>query len=101
MTVNTHHAPIYHEAGVQVDQPQQLVHALRALFKPLGMKGTMGGEDACTASRGCRMNMIVPAGGRRDSSNRDYRDKALLIDMIHATINGSAAENLRDAQKNT
>lgn len=84
MAGHTRHAPIYHEAEVQVEQHHRLVHARRALSKRMRIKTTTGDGDASTANRGRRVSTIVPAGERGNASNHDYGEKGLLIDMMDA-----------------
>ena len=82
--VDTRHARISPRAGAQVNQHQQLPHAISRTLKRLGILHQVESVEPFTADRNLRMDIIIRRGGLRDASNREYTNKSILLNVNHA-----------------
>ena len=82
--VNTRHARLCHRAGAQVNQHQPLVHALSRTLKSMSVRHQMESGAPFHADRDLRMDIVIEAGGLRDATASEYRDKSILLDVTYA-----------------
>ena len=83
MYAKASHARICPRSGAQVNQRQPLLHAISRTLKWLGISHQVESGEPFTAERNLRMD-IIRRGSLRDAPNREYRDKSVLLDVIHA-----------------
>ena len=82
--VDTRHARICPRAGAQVNQHQPLLDAISRSLKRHGAPHQAESGEPFTADRNLRMDIIVRGGGFWNAPNPEYRDKSILVDVIHA-----------------
>ena len=82
--VDTRHASICPRAGAQVNQYQQLLHAISRTLKRLGVTHQAESGDPFTADRNLRMDIVVRRGGLWNALNPEYRDRSILVEVTHA-----------------
>ena len=82
--VNTRHARTCHRAVAQVNQHQPLVHALSHTFKRLPIRHQVESGAPFNTDSNLRMDIVIERGGLRDATSSVYRNKAILLDVMHA-----------------
>eukprot|EP00904_Undaria_pinnatifida_P007452 jgi/Undpi1/3837/HiC_scaffold_16.g07206.m1 len=82
--VNARHARLCHRAGAQVNQHQPLVHALSRTLKSMSVRHQVESGAPFHADRDLRMDIVIEAGGLRDATAPEYRDKSILLDVTYA-----------------
>ena len=84
--VNTRRARTCHRAGTQVLQHQPLLifHTLPHTFKRLSIRHQVVGGAPFNANRNLRMDIAIERGGLRHAPSSEYRNKAILLDVMHA-----------------
>ena len=82
--VNTRHARLFHRSGAQVNQHQPLVHALSRVLKSMSNCHQVKSGTPFHADRDLRMDIVIEAGGLRDATAPEYRDKSILLDVTYA-----------------
>ena len=81
--MDTRHARICPKAGARVNQHQPLVHAMPHTLKWLGIRHQVERGEPFTAGRNLRMDIVVRREGLRDTPNREYREKSILLEVTH------------------
>ena len=89
--VNTRHARLCHRSGAQVNQHQPLVHALSRTLKSISMRHQVESGAPFHAHRDLRMDIVIEAGGLRDATASEYRDKSILLGVKRESTCGKAA----------
>ena len=82
--VNTRHARLCHRSGAQVKQHQPLIHALSRTLKSMPIRHQVESGAPFHADRDLRMDIEIEAGGIRDATASEYRDKSILLDVTYA-----------------
>ena len=82
--VNTRHARLCHRSGAQVNQHQPLVHALSRTLKGMSIRHQVESGPPFHADRDLRMDIVIEAGGHRDATASEYRNKSILPDVTYA-----------------
>ena len=77
--VNTRHAQLCHRSGAQVNQHQPFVHALSRTLKSMSIRHQVESGAPSHADRDLRMDIVIEAGGLRDATASEYRDKSILV----------------------
>ena len=83
--VDTRHAHICPRDGAQVNQHQPLLHAISSTVKRLGVPHQVESGEPFTTDRNLRMDIAVRRGGLRNAPKPEYRDKSILVDVIHVS----------------
>ena len=81
--VNTRHARLCHRSGAQVNQ-QPHVHALSRTLKSMSIRHQVESGAPFHADRDLRMDIVMEAGGLRDATASEYRNKSILPDVTYA-----------------
>ena len=82
--VNTRHARLCHRSGAHSNQHQPLVHALSRTLKSMSIRHQVESGAPFHANRDLRMDIVIEAGGLRDATASEYRDKSILLDVTYA-----------------
>ena len=99
--VNTQHARLCHPAGAQVNQHQPLVHALSRTLKSMSVRRHQVESGApFHADRDLRMDIVIEAGGLRDATAPEYRDKSILLNVTYADPQAGVHMRVGSADRN-
>ena len=82
--VSTRYVRQCHRSGAQVNQHQPLVHALSRTLESMSIRHQVKSRAPFHADRDLRMYIVIEAGGLRDATASEYRDKSILLDVTHA-----------------
>ena len=82
--VTSRHARLCHRSGAQVNQHQPLVHVLSRTLKSMSIRHQVESGALFHADRDLRMDIVIEAGGLRDATASEYRDKSVLLDVTYA-----------------
>ena len=82
---NTRHACLCRRSGAQVNQHQPLVHALSRTFKSMSIRHQAESGAPFHINRDFRMDIVIEAGGLRDTTASEYRNKAMVLDTSMRT----------------
>ena len=82
--INTRHARLCHRSGAQVDQHQPLVQSLSRTLKSMSIRHQVERGAAFHADRDLLMDIVIEAGGLRDATASEHRDKWMLLDVTYA-----------------
>ena len=82
--VNTRHGRLCHRSGEQVNQHQPLVHAPSRTLKSMSIRHQVESGAPFHADRDLRTDIVIEAGGLRDATASEYRDKSILFDVTYA-----------------
>ena len=82
--VNTRHARLCHRSGAQVKQRQPLVHALSRTLKGMSIRHQVESGAPFHTGRGLRIDIVIKAGGLKDATALEDRDKSILLDVTYA-----------------
>ena len=109
----TRHARLCHRSGAQVNQHQPLVHAHSRTLKSMSIRHQVESGSPFHANRDLCMDIAIEAGGLRDATASEYRDKSILLDVTYedpqagvhmragsADRNGSAASTSEARKRN-
>ena len=78
------HARLCHRSGALVNQHQPLVYAIPRTLKSMPIRHQVESGAPFHADRDLRMEIVIEAGGLRDSTASEYRDKSIVIDVTYA-----------------
>ena len=84
------HLPQSRGAG---DSHHPLLHEISRTLKRVGVPHQVERGEPFSADRDLRMDIMVRRGGHRDSQNREYREKSILLDVTYADLRGGGADD--------
>ena len=67
-----------------MDQHQPLVQSLSRTLKSMSVRHQVESGAAFHADRDLLMDIVIEAGGQRDATASEYRDKSMLLDVTYA-----------------
>ena len=83
--VNTRHARLCHRSGAQVNLHQPLsARGLSRTLESMSIRHQVESGAPLHADKGLRMDIVIEAGGLRDATASEYRDKLILLDITYA-----------------
>ena len=98
--VTKRHARLRHRSGAQVNQHQLLVHALSRTLKSMSIRHQLESGAPFHADRDLRMDIVIEAGGLRDATAPEYRDKSILLDVTYADPQAGVHMRVGSADRN-